>query len=128
MTTPVLPLPPGHDPVLDYPRPNVELLVWQTVSPLGGVVTWAYSSTEGDPPGWLSVLSIQVDCRASSRQLASDRADMARRAVCALPSASWAGGVINRVDVTEGPLWAPDPDGAPRYVVRFDITAHPRGG
>jgi len=126
--TVTLPLPPGHDPALDYSRPDVELLVWQTVSPLGGVVSWAYSASEGDPPGWVSTTDIQVDTRASSRHEASLRADQARRAVCALPAANWAGGGVCRVDVTEGPLWLPDPDGAPRYVVRFAITAVPRAG
>lgn len=120
-----LPLPAGADPALNYPRPDFELLLYQTVQPLGGTVTWAYSATEGDPPGWLFTAHVQVDCRASSRADASARADQARRAICALPAGSWPGGVVNSVEVTEGPLWAPDPDGAPRYVARYAVTGHP---
>lgn len=123
--TAVLPLPPAADPALAVPRPDVEFLVWQTVSPMGGVVSFAFASSDGQPPGWLFTVEVQVDCRASSRKEASDRADMARRAVCALPWAGWPDGVINAVVVTDGPLWMPDPDGAPRYVVRFAITGHP---
>ena len=119
------PLPPGADPVLSRARPDVEWLVWQTVRPLGAVVSFAYSSTEGNPPGWLFTVSMQVDCRASSRQAASVLADAVRRAVCALPWSGWTGGVVNSVTVTEGPFWLPDPDGVPRYVVRFAVTAHP---
>lgn len=123
MTSPVL--PPGADPALSRPRPDVEWLVWQTVRPLGSCVSFAFSAVEGDPPGWLFTSSIQVDCRASSRHAASVLADTVRRTVCALPWAGWPGGAVSSVTVTEGPLWMPDPDGAPRYVVRFAITAHP---
>jgi hypothetical protein len=122
----MLPLPPGHDPALDYPRPDMELLVWETVAPLGGTQSWSYSATEGDPPGWLSTTYVQVDCRAGSRHDANARADAARQAICALPWAeSWPHGRVCRVVVEEGPFWLPDPDGAPRYVARYAITAHP---
>lgn len=123
MTTP---LPP--DPALAYARPDVELLAWQTVSPLGGTQSWSYTATEGDPPGWLCTVHVQVDCRAKTRGAASANADAARQALCALPWQDWPGGVVARVEVTEGPFWLPDPDGAPRYVARYAITAHPRGG
>jgi hypothetical protein len=119
-------LPPGADPALAIARPNVERLVWETVKPLGGAVTWAYSATEGDPPSWLFTCHVQVDIRASTRSGASARADEARRALCALPWADWPGGVIARVDVTDGPFWLPDESGAPRYVARYSLTAHPR--
>ena len=121
-----LSLPPGVDPVLAYARPDVEQLVYQTVKPLGGVITWAYTAGEASPDGWLFTLSIQVDVRAHRKSAALARADACRRAVCALPWAEWPGGVIARVDVTEGPFWLPDENGAPRYVSRFAVMAHPR--
>jgi len=125
-----LPLPPGHDPALDYPRPDMELLVWETISPLGGCQSWSYSVIEEPPSwngaGWLSTTYVQVDCRAGSRHDANARADAARQAICALPwAASWPHGRVCRVAVEEGPFWLPDPDGAPRYVARYALTAHP---
>jgi hypothetical protein len=121
----LLTLPPGHDPALDHPRPDMELLVWQTVQSLGGVTSWSYSVIEHDPPGWLSTTYVQVDCRAGSRHDASRRADAARQAICALPWGSSPLGRVCRVVVEEGPFWLPDPDGAPRYVARYALTAHP---
>jgi hypothetical protein len=29
------------------------------------------------------------------------------------------------VDVTDGPLWLPEPDGQPRYVARYAVSCHP---
>jgi hypothetical protein len=114
------------DPILAYPRPDVEALVFATAKPFGGVVTWAYAAQEsGGLPGWLTATSVQVDVRAGSREAARARADEIRRAVCALPFAPWDEGVVARVNVTEGPFWFPDPDGAPRYVARYEVLAHP---
>lgn len=133
MTSPALELPPGADPVLSYPAPDVEGAVYAAIKPLGGVITWSYTAARGDPPGWLVTVSVQVDIRAHNRASASARADAARRVICALP---WAtvpdGSVIVRVDVIDGPFWLPDA-GAPRYVARYAVTAHParagnRGG
>jgi len=120
-----LELPAGADPVLDYPAPDVEQLVYETIRPLGGVITWSYTAGRGDPPGWLATVSVQVDIRSHSRGAASARADAARRRICALPWASWPGGVITRVDVIDGPFWLPDETGAPRYVARYAVSAHP---
>jgi hypothetical protein len=124
MSGPAVDLPPGADPVLSYPAPDVEALAYEAIKPLGGVITWSYTASRGDPPGWLTTVSIQVDIRAHNRASASARADAARRLICALPWSGWPGGVINRVDVLEGPFWFPD-QGAPRYVARYAITAHP---
>ena len=110
--------------MLGYPAPDVEAFAYEAIRPLGGVITWAYTAGRGDPAGWLVTVSIQVDIRAHNRGSASARADAARRVICALPWAGWPGGVINRVDVLEGPFWLPD-QGAPRYVARYAITAHP---
>ena len=121
-----LSLPPGVDPVLSYARPDVEQLVYQTVKPLGGVITWAYGAGEGPFDGWQTTLNIQVDVRAHRKSAALARADACRRALCALPWVEWPDGVIVRVDVTEGPYWLPDANGAPRYVARYAVMAHPR--
>lgn len=118
-------LPAGADPVLAYPAPDVEEAAYKAIRPLGGVITWSYTAGHGDPPGWLTTVSIQVDIRAHNRGSASARADAARRVLCALPWAGWPGGVITRVDVIDGPFWLPDESGAPRYVARYAITAHP---
>jgi len=125
-----LPLPPGHDPTLDYARPDMELLVWETISPLGGCASWAYSITDSPEPwngtSWLSTTYVQVDCRAGSRHDAHERAKAARQAICALPwASSWPHGRVCNVVVEEGPFWLPDPDGAPRYVARYALSAHP---
>ncbi|MDR1999457.1 MAG: hypothetical protein LBQ06_05895 [Frankiaceae bacterium] len=123
--TDTLTLPPGSDPALAYARPDVERIVLDTIKPLGGVVTWSFAAGEGDPPGWLFTMNLQVDIRAHRRAACAARADMARRAICALPWGDQSRGVVNRVDVTEGPFWQPDENGAPRYVARYAITCHP---
>jgi hypothetical protein len=113
------------DPVLDYARPDVERYVWSSVRDLGGVQTWCYTAAEGELPGWLAVVYVQVDVRAGRKGDAYRRADQVRRALCALPFAYWPDGVVTRVDTTEGPFWMPDDDGAPRYVARYAVTVHP---
>lgn len=118
-------LPAGADPALYFERPNIQELVFRAVQPLGGIVTWVYTAGEGDPPGWIFRASVQVDCRAHNRLAADRRADAVRRAVCALPWVWWREGVVNRVDVIEGPFSEPD-GGRPRFIVRFRITFHPR--
>jgi hypothetical protein len=121
-----LTLPPGVDPVLTYARPDVEWLVEQTVKPLGGVVSWAYTASDDVFPGWLSTVNVQVDVRSHRKTTALERADACRRAICALPWAEWDQGVIVRVDVSEGPFWLPDDNGGPRYVARYAVMSHPR--
>jgi hypothetical protein len=120
-----VPLPPGADPALAYPRADVEWIVYQAVRDLGGTVDWALSATERDPRTWITVTGVQVDVRAATKGLAADRADLVRRAVAALPWAAAASGVVAAVDVLAGPFWEPDATGAPRYVVRFGVTSHP---
>jgi len=119
-------LPPGADPALSYERPDIELHALRAVKPLGGVITWCYTAGEGDPPGWIFTANIQVDVRANNRVNAERRADAVRRAICALPARYWDEGVVNRVDVVDGPFWQPDENNAPRYVARFAIVFHPR--
>lgn len=125
MADDVLMLPPDADPVLDYARPDVEQLVYQVVKPLGGVVSWAYTAAERDLRGWLTSVNVQVDIRSHNKTNALRRADLARRAVCALPWVDWPDGVVARVDVLEGPFWLPDENGGPRYVARYGLIVHP---
>jgi hypothetical protein len=120
-----VPLPPGADPALAYPRADVEWIVYTAVRDLGGTVDWSLAATEMDPRTWITVTGVQVDVRAATKGLAADRADLVRRAVAALPWSAAASGVVAAVDVLGGPFWEPDPTGAPRYVVRFGITSHP---
>jgi hypothetical protein len=120
-----VPLPPGADPALAYPRADVEWIVYTAVRHLGGTVDWLLTADERDPRTWLTVSSVQVDVRASSKRLAAERADAARRVVAALPWTSGEG-VVAAVDVIAGPFWEPDPStGQPRYVTRFAVTTHP---
>jgi hypothetical protein len=122
---PDVPLPPGADPALAYRRTDVEWIVYLAVKDLGGTVDWALWAEEGDPRAWITTSGIQVDVRAATKALAADRADEVRRVVAALPWAPGINGVIAAVDVIGGPWWEPDPDGRPRYVVRFAVTTHP---
>lgn len=124
-TAGTLELPAGVDPALTVPRPDVEQLIHRTIKPLGGTVVWAYASADGQPSGWVSEASVQVDVRSTSKALAYQRADMVRRAVCSLPLAAWPEGQVNRVDVIVGPFWLPDQSGAPRYVARYRVVFHP---
>lgn len=115
------------DPALDFAAPDVEALVWETVRDLRSVTSFAYSSVPlPAPAGWLTAVSVQVDVRGATKAATFVRADQARRRLLALPWSDWPGGVVTRVDVTEGPFWNPDPDGAPRYTVRLEVRAHPR--
>jgi hypothetical protein len=75
---------------------------------------------------WLVAYSLQADARAGTKAAAWDRAEAVRRILWGLPAVPWAEGVLAYVQVTEGPLWLPDPeDGQPRYVLRADVRAHP---
>ena len=120
-----VPLPPGADPALAFPRADVEWIVYLAVRDLGGTVDWGLSADERDPRSWLTVTGVQVDVRAASKPAAADRADDVRRRVMGLPWDPVAGGVIVAVDVIAGPYWEADDTGQPRYVVRFAITSRP---
>jgi hypothetical protein len=115
------------DPALEYPRPDVEALVWKTVRDLGSITSWAYTALSlPAPAGWLSAVSVQVDARGNSKAATYARADRARRRVQALVEVDWPDGVVSSVEVVEGPFWNPDVDGAPRYTARYEVRVHPR--
>lgn len=122
----VIELPAGADPAMATPRPDIERAVYEILKPLGGVQVWAYALVDLGPSGFPCAASMQVDIRASSKALAWQRADAARRAVCTLPLARWPEGVVSRADVIDGPFWFPDNNGAPRYVARYRVVFRPR--
>lgn len=102
----------------DVGMPDVEAMVWSLLRDLGGVSVWAYSANARWP--FLSEqVGVQVDIRASSKKRARDRAYAARDRLLSLPGTP---GVVAAIDVEGGPLWAPDDDGAPRYLTRVVVT------
>lgn len=124
-----LPLPPGHEPILELERTDIEFLVWQLIRPLGNVIVQATpGATEGDPGTVLTVTYLQVDCRAGTRQRAYSMADMARRRIKAMPSDEFPEVIISASVCTAGPQWEPDENGGPRYTSRYAISHHPRQG
>jgi hypothetical protein len=120
----LVPLPPGADPALAYPRADVEWIVYTAVRDLGGTVDWLLDAEERDPRTWVTVSGVQVDVRGATKAVAADRADEVRRVVSALPWTAGAG-VVAAVDVIAGPYWEPDTSGQPRYVLRFSVVTHP---
>lgn len=124
-----LTIPPAADPALFYAQPDIEYHVYRTIKPLGaGLMVWSLFVMTGDPSAWIFQTWIQVDVRSHSKKAAYERADEARRAICALPWTPWDEGVVARVDVMEGPMWMPDQNNAPRYVARYAIYYHPQRG
>jgi hypothetical protein len=126
MTTPggVLALPPGADPALLVPRPDIEHWVYRLLKPIGQFQVWTYAVVDLDPSGWAAAASLQLDVFASEKGVAYRLADAARRLVCSLPLVTWPEGVVNRVDVVDGPFWFPA-DTGPRYVARYRVVFHP---
>ena len=121
-------LPEGADPVLDWPRPDVEAIVGDVLDGLGvGTVTWAYTAAEGPDTlrGWVAAVSVQVDTRGNNRRTAYAKADAARRVICALPWTNTRGAVVARVNVIAGPFWLVDAEAGPRYVARYELVVHP---
>jgi hypothetical protein len=120
-----LELPEGADPALARPRPDIDQHIHAVIKPAGGTTVWTYALVDRQPPGWLTEASVQVDVRSTGKAMAFTRADMVRRAICSLPLVPWPEGVVNRVDVIDGPFWLPDQTGAPRYVARYRVVFHP---
>lgn len=104
--------------------PDVEEWAYTLLSPLGGIHVFAYGATARWPFVTEDV-DLQVDVRASSKKRARDRAYEVRNLLLTAPldgSTPW----LSRCQIVGGPFWAPDEDGAPRYVLRVTLTA--RGG
>lgn len=112
-------------------QPDVEAWVWEAIASLNDTpgptvhsenfsITWDTSI-----PGWLRAEGIQVDARGGTKQQAKRVCWEAMRRVLALAGTTHPDGVAGEVLVVSGPLWQPEPDGVPRYVVRVAIGAHP---
>ena len=98
--------------------PDVEEVVHALLKDLGGITSHAVAASSSWP--YLSEqVSIQVDVRASTKKRARDRAYTARSMLLELPATP---GVIADVAVETGPFWLPEPEGAPRYVLRVAVT------
>jgi hypothetical protein len=98
--------------------PDMEAAAYALLRDLGGISVWAYTANARWP--FLSEqVALQVDVRASTKKRARDRAYTARDRLLSLPGTA---GVVAAVDVEGGPMWAPDEDGAPRYVLRVAVT------
>lgn len=98
--------------------PDVELMAYSLLKDLGGIMVAAVGTTSTWP--YLSeVVTVQVDVRASSKKRARDRAYEARALLLELPVTQ---PLVGAVAVESGPFWLPEPEGAPRYVLRAAIT------
>lgn len=104
--------------------PDIEEHLWARLRDLslssGGVRVFAYTSST-NTHGIVEVTSVQVDARAATKESACDLCWLARGEVTALPGAPWDAGIVEAVTDISGPLWQPDDDGAPRYVLRFNV-------
>lgn len=100
--------------------PDLESHVHDLLDALGGIRVWAYDSRPA-MNGILEVTNLQVDVRAASKKSARDRAYAARALLLGLPGEAWDAGLVSEVTVVSGPLWQPDQDGAPRYVIRVAV-------
>lgn len=113
-------------------QPDVEAWVWSAIQSINAVPDGPrvhsenYSLVHDEAiPGWARLEGIQIDARGKNKVLARQACWEAMRRVLALAGTSQTDGVCSDVQVTSGPLWLPEPDGQPRYVVRVAISAHP---
>jgi len=104
-------------------QPDVEAWVWANIG-RAGVTSWCYAVVN-EWPLWNVAYSIQVDCRAKTKQAARDLAEEIRQLMVGLPDEPWPDGTLTYMQPVEGPFWLPDPDGGPRYVTRYEVRAHP---
>lgn len=102
------------------PLPDVESVVYATLKDLGGINVFAYDAG-ADWPYVSETVSVQVDVHASSKKRTHDRAYQARQLLLQLPFVDPASRV-GRVEILSGPQWLPEPDGAPRYVLRVGVS------
>ena len=104
---------------------DAEAWAYSLLAPLGGVSLWSFDAGT-TYPFRVQRTSIQVDVRASSKKRARDRADAALQLLLDPSNHSANNGVVTGVDVIGGPFWLPDENGAPRYVLRVNVSAHPQ--
>lgn len=112
-------------------QPDVEAWVWAAIKTLNDVpgptvhsesfsLTWDTAI-----PGWIRAEGVQIDARGGSKPQAKQVCYDAMRRVLALAGTTHPDGVAGETVIVSGPLWQPEPDGEPRYVVRVAMTAHP---
>ena len=98
--------------------PDVEQTVYALLRDLGGITVHAVSAN-ANWPYLTETVGIQVDVRASTKKRARDRAYEARNLLIDLPGTP---SEFVAVSVESGPYWLPEPEGAPRYVLRVAVT------
>lgn len=104
--------------ILDMP--DVESFTWNTLKDLGGIHVFAYDA-QSSWPYVTDRVALQIDVRASSKKAARDRAYEARKIMLATPFDPTS--PVVACNIVSGPLWLPEQDGAPRYVLRVSVTA-----
>ena len=102
------------------PLPDVESIVYDTLKDLGGINVFAFDAS-AEWPFVSETVSIQVDVHASNKKRTHDRAYQARQTLLRLPFDD-PSSRVGRVDILSGPQWLPEPDGAPRYVLRVGVS------
>lgn len=108
-------LPADHAP----PLPDVEAIVFSAIKDLGGMSVFAFDAG-AEWPYVSETVAIQVDCHASSKKRSRDRVYEARKTLLRLPMDT--SNHVGTVKILSGPLWLPEQDGAPRYVLRVGVT------
>ena len=106
--------------------PDVEAVVYGLLKSLGGITVWAVDA-QTPWPNVSDSVTVQVDVRASNKKRARDRAYSARQLLLRLPFDSAPQGVV-RSEIQSGPIWLPDDDGAPRYVITSVVTVRATRG
>ena len=101
------------------PLPDVEGIVYQELKDLGGINVFAFDAA-ADWPFVSETVSVQVDVHASSKKRTHDRAYTARQMLLQMPMDP--ASQVGRVGILSGPQWLPEPDGAPRHVLRVGVS------
>lgn len=101
------------------PLPDVESIVYAALKDLGGISVFAYDA-QAPWPFVSESVSIQVDVHASSKKRTHDRVYQARQTLLRLPFDPTS--QVGRVEILSGPQWLPEPDGAPRYILRVEVS------
>lgn len=108
-------LPADHAP----PLPDVEAIAFSALKDLGGISVFAFDAG-AEWPYVSETVAIQVDVHASSKKRSRDRVYQARQILLRLPMEPATR--VGLVKILSGPLWLPEQDGAPRYVLRVGVT------
>lgn len=99
--------------------PDIESFTWNTLKSLGGIHVFTYDA-QSPWPYVTDIVALQIDVRASTKKAARDRAYEVRRIM--LETQLDATTPVARCEVVSGPMWVPEQDGAPRYILRVSVT------